>query len=113
MTDHESVRSIVDTYEKYGWVLRRILSSPDLPDRSWGSAFGDIPWRPSDIDAAWFSRPPKPGGVAWELRYLGEPAFALLEQIDEDHPDFEDTLAGVEQRLKESLTGKKHSLTSE
>jgi hypothetical protein len=73
----------------------------------------NVPVHHSDIDAAWFSRPPKQGGVAWELRYLGEPAFALLENIDEADAYFEDSLKAVETRLKDAIAAKRQSLTSE
>jgi len=113
MIDPESLTEVVKTYEKYGWVPRRFLFTGGLaaaigPIRS--TLANEIPIHPSDIDAAWFSRPPKHGGIAWELRYLGEPPFALLENIDEESPDFEDTLKAVERRLKDAMAGKKQEL---
>ena len=111
MTDPESIREIVGTYEKHGWVPRRFLFSSDLAAKQ--PLVGDVPIHPSDIDAAWFSRPPKQGGVPWELRYLGEPAYALLENIDEAEEDFEDSLMAVQLRLKDAIAGKKAGLTSE
>lgn len=65
-----------------------------------------VPIIDSEIDAAWFSRPPKPGGVAWELRYLGVTPFALVEQADEDSDDFEAMLASVERRLQSVVAAK-------
>ena len=111
MIDPESVREIVRMYEKHGWVTRRFLFTKELAGAIGPQAEG-IPIHPSDIDAAWFSRPPKAGGVPWELRYLGEPPFALLENIDEDSGDFEDSLKAVERRLKDAIAGKKQGLTS-
>ena len=116
MTDPESIREIVRTYEKHGWMLRRFSFSPELTAKvsSVAQPLADgIPVHDSDVDTAWFSRPPKPGGVAWELRYLGEPAFALLENIDEYNADFEDSLKAVEGRLTDAIAGKKAGLTSE
>ena len=111
MTDPATVASIVSTYEKYGWVLRRLL----LTEAAVSSIANDYPGVANSgfgLDAAWFSRPPAPGGISWELRYLGEPPFALLVNADENLPDFEDTLAGVEQRLKDVVLSKKQGLTS-
>lgn len=116
MIDPESVGEIVRMYEKYGWMPRRFLFTKELATRvdSLKSLVPkNIPVYTSDIDAAWFSRPPKAGGVAWELRYLGEPPFALLENIDEANADFEDSLKAVETRLKDAIAGKKQGLTSE
>jgi hypothetical protein len=115
MIDPDSVREIVRTYEKHGWLPRRFLFSPELAAkvRSSQPPTDSVPIHASDIDAAWFSRPPKRGGVAWELRYLGEPAFALLENIDEAEDHFEDSLRAVETRLKDAIAGKKAGLTSE
>jgi len=115
MIDPESVREIVKMYDKHGWVPRRFLFTSEMAaatDSLASPLAKGIPIHPSDIDAAWFSRPPKPGGVPWELRYLGEPPFALLENIDEDSGDFEDSLKAVERRLKDAIAGKKQGLTS-
>ncbi len=60
----------------------------------------------SMIDAAWFSRPPTGGGVAWEIRYLGGTPFAFVEHLDEDDPEFERSLRRVEARLCEMLAAK-------
>jgi len=111
MIDPESVREIVRMYEKHGWVPRRFLFTSELA-AAMGPPAESIPILTSDIDAAWFSRPPKAGGIPWELRYLGEPPFALLENIDEDDADFEDSLKAVERRLKDAIAGKKQGLTS-
>ena len=111
MIDPESVREIVRMYEKHGWVPRRFLFTSQLA-AAMGPPGKSVPIHTSDIDAAWFSRPPKAGGIPWELRYLGEPPFALLENIDEDNADFEDSLKAVERRLKDAIAGKKQGLTS-
>ena len=115
MIDPESVREIVRMYEKHGWVPRRFLLTKDLAakvDSLKSPLAMDVPIHPSDIDAAWFSRPPRAGGIPWELRYLGEPPFALLENIDEDEADFGESLKAVERRLKDAVAGKKQGLTS-
>ncbi len=115
MIDAGAVRELIDMYEKHGWILRRVLLTPQLAKslRSNKPLFDDVPAKDSTIDAAWFSRPPKQGGVPWELRYLGDIPYALLEQIDEEAPEFEERLAEVEDRLRISIAAKTNSLTTE
>lgn len=109
MIASDNIREIIATYAKHGWNLRRVLLSARLSERlgdDKNGLFGEAPVLASDIDAAWFSRPPKPGGVAWEIRYLGEPAFALLEKADEDDAEFETILADVQSRLHDAIAAK-------
>jgi len=109
MIDLDSISDTIAIYEKYGWILRRLLFSPEIKVKmgnGQGSRFGDVAVMDSGIDAAWFSRPPQRGGIAWELRYLGDPPFALLENIDEADPEFENLLRSVEARLRESIAAK-------
>lgn len=109
MSDLEAITEIFSLYEKYGWVLRRVLLSPARKEDAGtlkAILKSDIPIVESSIDAAWFSRPPQAGGVAWEIRYLGDIPFALLENVDEDDPDFENILRGVESRLRDSISAK-------
>lgn len=98
------ILEIIATYEKHGWVLRRVLFCDG------GCEGVDVETIKSDIDAAWFSRPPKSGPVAWEIRYLGEPPFSLVEHIDESEPDFEAQLKTVESKLKEKIATRRISL---
>ena len=109
MLEASAIAEIIATYQKYGWVLRRVLltdeSSRELQDVK-NSLFGNVAIIDSGIDAAWFSRPPKNGGVAWEIRYLGNIPFALLENVDEDDEQFENILAAVELRLRETISAK-------
>jgi len=108
MIDIEGVTDIIATYKKHGWILRRVLLSARTKAKIGGSIdLHDVRVADySEIDAAWFSRPPKPGGIAWEIRYLGDPPFALLETIDESDPALEDKLRDVEGRLRQSISAK-------
>jgi len=109
MIDMETIAEIVATYLKHGWILRRVLLSAELKKKlgvAGKSLFGDVPTVDSDIDAAWFSRPPKTGGIAWEIRYMGDVPLALLEKLDEDDPAFESAIKNVERRLAESVAKK-------
>lgn len=93
---------IVQTYSKHGWILRRVLLTDSL-HKSLGAnvngLFGDARIIRGVIDAAWFSRPPKKGAIAWEIRILSETPYALLEYVDENADNFEDKLREVESRL--------------
>ncbi len=106
------IREIVDIYLKHGWILRRVLLSEAAKNVLSGSEselFGDIEVSPSNIDAAWFSRPPTDGETAWELRYLGDVAYALLVYVDESSPEFEASLSEVEERLSETIAKKQQA----
>lgn len=106
------IREIVDTYQKHGWILRRVLLSENAKNTlsdSENELFGDIEVWPSDIDAAWFSRPPTAGETAWELRYLGDVAYALLVYVDENSPEFEAYVGEVEERLAETVAKKQQA----
>jgi hypothetical protein len=110
MISAETVREIIAIYAKHGWVLRRVLLSAGLKREcasAAGELFGDVAVIDSDIDAAWFSRPPAAGGIPWEIRHLNSAPYALLENIDEFGPEFEDSLASVETRLRSAVAGKK------
>jgi len=104
-----TISEIIATYQKHGWILRRVLLSAELKsclDKEIDSLFRSIQIANSTVDAAWFSRPPKAGGVAWELRYLGDPPLAMLEKADEADPAFENALKNVEVRLIEAVAAK-------
>ncbi len=105
MIDAEQIGEIIAVYEKYGWVLRRVLLSAALKERVGDTILhlvDGVQVMDADIDAAWFSRPPQAGGIAWEIRHLSETPYALLENIDENGARFEDALRGVETRLRET-----------
>ncbi len=109
MIDAQGIVEIIETYQKYGWILRRVLLTKALSKKlhdSTHTLFGDVAIIDSVIDAAWFSRPPKSGGVAWEVRYLGDFPFALLEKVDESDKEFENILGGIEVRLREAVSEK-------
>ncbi len=109
MIDALSIAEIIATYQKYGWILRRVLLTKELKQALHGSSsdlFAGIDVCDSAIDAAWFSRPPQDGVVAWEIRYLGNFPFALLEKVDENDPKFDNVLSSIELRLRETISAK-------
>lgn len=110
MIDARQIGDIFAVYEKYGWQLRRVLLSAQLKGRLGDTVthlIDGVQVMDADIDAAWFSRPPQSGGVAWEIRHLSDTPYALLENIDENSPEFEDALRGVEVRLRETTRNAK------
>jgi hypothetical protein len=107
MIHTDKVAEIAAIYKKHGWILRRVLVSAKTRAGLKGTAdLEGVKIIDSTIDAAWFSRPPKPEGTAWELRYLGDPPFALVETMDESLDDLEERLRGVEERLHDSIEAK-------
>lgn len=105
MIQTETVKEVFATYRRYGWLLRRILG-PAGSRASLREIAKEIPCDEFEIAAAWFSREPKEGVIAWEIRYLGDPPFALLEGLDEADPDFSSKRQAVEMRLKDAVKGK-------
>lgn len=106
MIDKSAINEILATYKKYEWVLRRVLLTEALRSALGAEAklfFGGVPIVASDVDAAWFSRPPKPGPTAWEIRHLSNAPYALLESVDENSSTFEEQLAAVEARLRAAV----------
>ena len=110
MIDAKNIAEIILAYQKYGWVLRRVLLTAALRKKlsaDTSQMFDGVQVKDADIDAAWFSRPPKKGGIAWEIRHLSVAPYALLENIDEYSEGFEDALRLVESRLRESVSKSK------
>ena len=105
MIDANEINEILATYKKYGWELRRVLLTQELR-KSVGQMFGGVTVFESDIDAAWFSRSPPPGAIAWEIRHMSTAPYALLEHLDETDADFESALRVVEERLSEAVAKK-------
>jgi hypothetical protein len=103
---------IIQTYAKHGWTLRRVLLTDSLRTSLGDSVdelFGDVKVSDGRLDAAWFSRPSKPGPIAWEIRHLDDTPFALLEYADENAGDFEDKLHEVEDRLRKNVVAKRNA----
>lgn len=106
MIGEQEFNNIVATYEKHGWLLRRVLLSRETRKRLTAIP-ANVSVIDSDVDAAWFSRPPGVGEISWEIRSLGTTPFALVEFVDEDSPNFEDVLEAAKQRMNDSLSQRK------
>ncbi|MBX7055130.1 MAG: hypothetical protein K1X36_09260 [Pyrinomonadaceae bacterium] len=110
MTDASDFRSIVDMYVKHGWIPRRVLLSAALRKELTDKIAEYIPESQiveREIDAAWFSRPPSEGPIAWEIRSLGSTPYALVEHLDEIDPGFEAALATVEKRFAAAVAARR------
>jgi hypothetical protein len=104
---------LVETYERYGWELRRVVvTTKDALPEELITGLDGVSISEGLVDAAWFSRPPKPGPIPWEIRYLGPTPFALVEHLDEESPDFEEQLRRVEERLLQAVTAKRSDQTT-
>lgn len=99
---------IVDTYQKHGWQLRRVL----LRAETRADFKADVPplegarLEDASIDALWFSRASHERRDAWELRLLAENPFALFETFEESETeeDREEVRREMEARLREYVS---------
>jgi hypothetical protein len=111
MTNASELNDIISMYVKHGWLLRRALLSEAvrrsvlIPENIL-SAANVID---SDIDALWFSRPPKTGGVPWEIRHLSSNPYALLFTIDEFDEGFQNSLSAAEEVLRTNVSTRKEA----
>jgi hypothetical protein len=108
MIDAAQVNEIVRTYTKHDWLLRRVSLTVET-EALLGAIDLGVPIVRSDVDAAWFSRNPADGAVAWEVRYLGGIPYSLVEHLDERSPDFETRIKAVEERLTAAVAAKRTS----
>ena len=104
----ESIGQILSQYERFGWKLHHALISPRLGQLLGNEVertFDGCELKPSDLEAAWFSRPNNQGQTAWELRALDDNPFALVEVVDSDTSESELNLVftETENRLRERL----------
>ena len=56
MIDADTIGEILATYQKHGWILRRVLLSAAVKEKIGhkNNLFGKIQVADSDMDAAWF-----------------------------------------------------------
>jgi hypothetical protein len=104
MDSLELMKSIVATYERHGWKLRRVLAGAgtiSLVSQA-GDLSPDAELREADFDALWFARPSHAGREAWELRLVSDQAYALFElfEVDETEEDREAARRKMENRLR-------------
>jgi len=112
MINAETIREIINLYEKHGWQLRRVLLTGELGqtlENSLETLFGTAEIAAGEIDGAWFSRPSKGADEAWELRHLSKTPFAIIEVFDAnlDEDEVDDILQTAEMRLADRLEAKR------
>ncbi len=104
MKQNERISEILETYQKYGWRLQRVLLRPetsaefDVNDERLATAEVKL----ATLDALWFSRPSLEGREAWELRLISETQYALFEtfEADEAEEDREEVRVEMEARAR-------------
>jgi hypothetical protein len=98
-------KQIFATYEKHGWILRRVLdaSLTETTRQALAEAFPSAPVTRAEIDAFWFARPSHASREAWELRLIAEEPYALFEafEADESEEDREEARLEMENKMRE------------
>jgi hypothetical protein len=98
-------KEIVATYEKHGWILRRVLiaAGAEADEPKIAAAFPDSARVRAEIDALWFARPSHDGREAWELRLVAEQPYALFEafEVDDGEEDREAARREMENKMRE------------
>ena len=107
MEQENLITEILNTYEKYGWQLRRALLRPETRAAIGDSLFGREKVTDAEIDALWFSRPSQDKREAWELRLISTTQYALFEtfEADEDEEAREEVRREMEARMRDRVKG--------
>jgi hypothetical protein len=102
----ELLAEIIDTYQRHGWKLQRVLLRPE--SRADLAAQADELLKEARLidagfDALWFARPSHDGREAWELRLAREQPYALFKAFaaDESEADREAERVEMEGRMRE------------
>jgi len=114
MKTADLIKQTVETYQKHGWQLRRVLLRPETQTAlATQPGYDSLPLsttqvKEASIDALWFSRASHEQREAWELRHLAENPFALFETFEEDETEEqrEEMRWEMEARLRDHLIGK-------
>ena len=105
MNHSDLIREIVDTYQKHGWQLRRVLLRLETLAELEGETLSlwAAEMEETSVDALWFSRASHNQREAWELRLLAENPFALFETFepDETEEQREEMRREMEARLRD------------
>ena len=110
MNTLERVQEILETYQKYGWKIERLLMRPETRElvEQAKVSFPGARIENGNVDALWFSRASHNNRVAWELRLVAESNYALFEtfEADEADEDCEEVRREMEARLRDYVLGK-------
>ena len=105
MKPTDLIQEIVNTYQKHGWQLRRVLLRPETlaAVESEAAPLGAAQKEYASVDGLWFSRASHNQREAWELRLLAENPFALFETFepDETEEQREEMRREMEARLRD------------
>ena len=125
MSRLEKFQDALAMYSKHGWRLARVLARGETMDemrsptaggesradesdaatfdKSAAATFEGVAVLESEVDAMWFTRAAQGGREAWELRLVGETAYALFELFEPDEPEEDrvDVRREMEARLRE------------
>ena len=99
---------IIDTYQRHGWKLQRVLLRPEsrveLAEQA-DELLKEARLIDSDFDALWFARPSPAGREAWELRHAAAQPYALFEafEADEDEELREEARREMENRMRDQV----------
>ena len=101
------IPGIVETYQKHGWQLRRVLLRSETRAELVENALslGPAEIVDSTVDGLWFSRGSHNNREAWELRLISENPFALFETFEQDETEDqrEEMRQEMEARLREHV----------
>jgi hypothetical protein len=95
----ELFKEIIETYQRHGWELKRVLLKPATRSELTKPAaglFNEASLIEAEIDALWFARPSHGAREAWELRLVAEQPYALLEAFESDESEEEREEARLE-----------------
>ena len=110
MNTLERVHEILETYQKYGWKVERLLLRPEARAlvKQANVSFPGARIEDGSVDALWFSRASHNNRVAWELRLVAESNYALFEtfEAEEAEEDREEVRREMEARLRDYVSGK-------
>lgn len=108
MNASKLIQEIVETYQKHGWQLSRVLLrletraalEPEPPSLETAEI------EDSSFDGLWFSRGSHNNREAWELRLLAESPFALFETFepDETQEQRDEMRREMEARMRDHVT---------
>ncbi len=105
MNPKDRILEILDTYQKYGWKMERVLMRPETREVVVREqiSFADARIEEGSIDAIWFSRASHNNRQAWELRLVAESNYALFEtfEADESEEHREEVRREMEGRMRE------------
>ena len=105
MNTIDRIQEILDTYQKYGWKIERVLMRPETLEVvvQGPFSFADARIEEGSINALWFSRASHNDRDAWELRLVAESNYALFEtfEVDESEEERKEVRREMEARMRE------------